>query len=425
MNKEAVALAADSAVTFSFEKSEKIFSTANKIYNLSKSHPVGIMVFGNASFMGIPWETIIKLFRSDFNQNFDKLEQYANYFIKYLETKKDLIPSTVQKEYFLNDVFAFYRFILETWEQQLKKFENEKGEITEDELIEALEKTIHNQFEEWNKCDYGLNFTQEIRDLIEKNYTKDINKVIKKVFGKFKLKQEVLEKLLKIAINLPVKFPKHVESRSTSGIVISGFGNKEVFPSYVYLKTDSLIQSKLKYQKEIASINRETGGIIAPFAQREMVDTFIQGISPKFERTIDEMFSRFFSEYPKIILALIKNLEDDMKNSIGQKIEKISRDKYVIYKKDFEKFKHDRFIDPITDIVRALPKEELAAMAESLVNLTSFKRKYSKDKETVGGPIDVAVISKGDGFIWIKRKHYFKPEANINYLVRNLLDAFK
>ena len=59
-----------------------------------------------------------------------------------------------------------------------------------------------------------------------------------------------------------------------------------------------------------------------------------------------------------------------------------------------------------------LPKDELAAMAESLVNLTSFKRKVSMEVESVGGPIDVAVISKGDGFIWIKRKHYFEPELN-------------
>jgi hypothetical protein len=51
-------------------------------------------------------------------------------------------------------------------------------------------------------------------------------------------------------------------------------------------------------------------------------------------------------------------------------------------------------------------------MAESLVNLTSFKRRVTMDPETVGGPIDVAVISKGDGFIWIKRKHYFKPDLN-------------
>ena len=34
------------------------------------------------------------------------------------------------------------------------------------------------------------------------------------------------------------------------------------------------------------------------------------------------------------------------------------------------------------------------------------------EMETVGGPIDVAVISKGDGFIWIKRKHYFNKDLN-------------
>jgi hypothetical protein len=36
----------------------------------------------------------------------------------------------------------------------------------------------------------------------------------------------------------------------------------------------------------------------------------------------------------------------------------------------------------------------------------------STETETVGGPVDVAVISKGDGFVWIKRKHYFRPELN-------------
>jgi hypothetical protein len=55
-------------------------------------------------------------------------------------------------------------------------------------------------------------------------------------------------------------------------------------------------------------------------------------------------------------------------------------------------------------------------MAESLVNLTSFKRHVSKESETVGGPIDVAVITKGDGFIWIKRKHYFNIKLNNHFL---------
>ena len=66
-----------------------------------------------------------------------------------------------------------------------------------------------------------------------------------------------------------------------------------------------------------------------------------------------------------------------------------------------------------------LPKEELAELAEALVNLTSLKRRVSPADETVGGPIDVAIISKGDGLVWIKRKHYFKPELNPRYSYRD------
>jgi hypothetical protein len=55
-------------------------------------------------------------------------------------------------------------------------------------------------------------------------------------------------------------------------------------------------------------------------------------------------------------------------------------------------------------------------MAESLVNLTAFKRHISKESETVGGPTDVAIITKGDGFIWIKRKNYFDVNLNRHYL---------
>jgi len=69
-------------------------------------------------------------------------------------------------------------------------------------------------------------------------------------------------------------------------------------------------------------------------------------------------------------------------------------------------------VDPLLRVVTHLPKDELAAMAESLVRLTSFKRKVTMQAETVAEPIDVAVISKGDGFIWIKRKHYFDPKLN-------------
>ena len=67
------------------------------------------------------------------------------------------------------------------------------------------------------------------------------------------------------------------------------------------------------------------------------------------------------------------------------------------------------------ETVALLNKEDLADMAESLVRMTCLKRHVTTDDETVGGPVDVAVITKGDGFIWIKRKHYFDASLNHHY----------
>lgn len=74
------------------------------------------------------------------------------------------------------------------------------------------------------------------------------------------------------------------------------------------------------------------------------------------------------------------------------------------------------YTDPLLLTVDMLDKEDLANVAESLISLTSLVRRMQPGEETVGGPVDVAVISKGDGFIWIKRKHYFKPEYNKSFM---------
>ncbi len=70
------------------------------------------------------------------------------------------------------------------------------------------------------------------------------------------------------------------------------------------------------------------------------------------------------------------------------------------------------------DVVRSLPPEEMAAMAESLVEITSLRRRVDSDVESVAGPVDVALISKGDGLVWVKRKHYFDSLINKDFSSR-------
>ncbi|MCH5238582.1 MAG: hypothetical protein J1E95_12475, partial [Muribaculaceae bacterium] len=80
LNKQAVAVAADSAVTVG--GGTKIYNTANKIFNLSKGCPVGIAIYGNAALNScIPWEVVIKMYRKHIGKKtFPMLSGYADDF---------------------------------------------------------------------------------------------------------------------------------------------------------------------------------------------------------------------------------------------------------------------------------------------------------------------------------------------------------
>ena len=93
-NKEAIALAADSAVTSTNGGGQtKIFDTT-KVFALSKTDPVGIMVYSSAELMGAHVETLIKVFRQklsvDAPAGFKTLKEYYDCFIEFLSNDVDL-----------------------------------------------------------------------------------------------------------------------------------------------------------------------------------------------------------------------------------------------------------------------------------------------------------------------------------------------
>jgi hypothetical protein len=45
----------------------------------------------------------------------------------------------------------------------------------------------------------------------------------------------------------------------------------------------------------------------------------------------------------------------------------------------------------------------------------SLKRRVSMEDETIGWPIDVAVVTKSEWFIRIKKKSYFDASLNPHY----------
>jgi len=60
----------------------------------------------------------------------------------------------------------------------------------------------------------------------------------------------------------------------------------------------------------------------------------------------------------------------------------------------------------------AMPIKDAIDVAEFLVELTSKSSRYTPGAATVGGPVEIAAITKHEGFKWVKRKYYFTQDLN-------------
>ena len=178
------------------------------------------------------------------------------------------------------------------------------------------------------------------------------------------------------------------------------------------------INNRLKYFIEtnrIAKISEHgSSAIIAPFAQTDVIQTIIRGINPSFQNIIYKIVDKSIRFYSKAITDILDKNADTLE--LSSAIKGLNKD--LVINNTISDIKQEMFnlySKPLIDTVVLLDKEDMANMAESFISLTSLVRRMQPGEETVGGPVDVAVISKGDGFVWINRKHYFKPELNASF----------
>ena len=109
MNSLGVALASDSAATVNNGEGGKVFNTADKLFMLSKRQPVGVMVYDNAAILGVPWETIIKMFRRQLDSKpFANLEDYGRALVAYLDNNERLFPPALQDRFYLRSLETLY-----------------------------------------------------------------------------------------------------------------------------------------------------------------------------------------------------------------------------------------------------------------------------------------------------------------------------
>jgi hypothetical protein len=266
----------------------------------------------------------------------------------------------------LSQINAVFNLSLKKFQEMIKKAEDEKVIKLDSDFIDSNSKTIQTMSE----------VVFEYFPLSKKQIT-EITGILKLVFQKGET---------------------WMESYNHTGIVIAGYGEREIFPAIYSFKVGGKLGDSLVYfgiDKDQVGI--EYSSCIRPFAQTEMVHQFIRGLDISFLNIAIEK-----------VESILRHLLPSTNDASNEKISAISDmlGDYFINYTDITGKK------PIVEIVTNMQTSELASMAEAMVNLTALKRHVSTDTETVGGPIDVAIITRGEGFIWIKRKTNYDPHLN-------------
>jgi len=425
MNKEAVALAADSAVTLQVAGLQKVSTSANKIFKLSMKCPVGIMFHGNALFMGLPWETLIKAYRASRDgKKFDSIEEYGKDFINYLISNDIEFDEAVEELYIRSFAGSSFLEIQDNIERRFSKWIKQGNKINKTIVRKFAQVEIiqcYDYFRENNDEFIPIGLSRRIikghwdviEDIMEAIFREN---AVAKIFQEDILTKKLRGKLKQIIINM---FSKRMSKDIQSGIVIAGFGEKEFTPSLSQFIIEGMIDKRLKYkEEEVSSVSEKNSAIISALAQREMTVRFMEGVDPLYREYENEYLNELCRDYAEKVVGNISGYTAQQKRTFKQTLIDYGVEVQKEFNDKMQEFIQEQFVAPILTTVSGIPKTEIAAMAEALVHLTSIKRKVSLQEETVAGPIDVAIISKDDGFIWIKRKHYFEKELNPQFFTR-------
>jgi adenylate cyclase len=397
MNKYGIAMAADTALTVATPQGPKLYDNISKLFHLSDNAPVAIMVYGSVEFGHVPWEVLINDYRERLGPRvFGNIDGYANDFLTYLNgitTDEDDERETV-----LSTVFGHFSELTRSAKEHMRQDGpgvDTAAAANQHKLADFLSSVAAamERRPTIRRIDNGCHgFVRKFRREIFTARKHSVGETFSAL-----LTGESLRILWRLAYLYTIK---DVFSPSSSGVVVAGFGSRQLLPSVRGYAIDGPIRGTIKCKLTTKrDVTKHNEAMVIPFAQTEMIQRFMRGVDSAYDNFVEDMFD-------KEITKVATYVSSRGHSRLGKKeFERILQEEMELIRRETANYRQERYINPIIHSVKNVPKSELAVLAEALVEITSLKRRMSTDIETVGGPIDVAVLSKTDGLIWIRDAH--------------------
>ena len=417
LNKKGVALAADSAVTW--RRGYKVTKNGNKMVRLSNVLPISVMFTGNGAFMRTQWDIIARHYRQHRGDiKHETVEACMHDFFRYIADHglfRDPEPVLNRTK---DELDFLFNNINNRLDNKYKK-QDDNGKLTSPRSYQKAFESLLNRFcKNWLKkgvCPQFQDYTQQ-----------DFNEYTKDIFDEFIAMNSYDEESLlcnglypqSMLTSLREPLERALMTRlttrrddddDTAELVFSGYGDKQEYPSLVSTVVCEGFDSRVNYHvrpQDVICISDERPAAICPFAQKDVIRSILRGIHRDYGHIIS---SAIKSSFDPMSYEIFDPFADDDINFLdfSEKLQEVKADD--LSRNVFRQV--NRFLDnnqrQWEKALENYDLQSMAALAESLIDLTGFHRILTFQQEGVGGPVDVAVISKNDGFTWLNRKSWY------------------
>lgn len=404
MNRQAVVLAADSAVTYGGGPEPVVTLEAEKILSLGPN--IALMVYSRGDVLGRSWSHIAHAFLREHGEaDYETVQDAADAFFTFMDANRRLFPEHEENEEFEALMRAAFLTVL-SHAKAMKGYPGGGFDDDADAFAAALELYLtHLVADEAGTERERLEVFAELdRGRFVERYGAMLDALIADSLGAFGQEKAMRARLFDFAYMIATQ-PAFLEPYA--GLVFAGFGSADMFPVYTHYYASILVDGVMKRaHDETTRVGVEDGpnAFLRTFAQADMTHAFLRGVHPLM---FDVMISLNLVTNEAAAEAALKEagLGDEKIDSV---LAKMRQDALPQLTGEFvhaaQSISQEEFINPFIKVVAASGKRQLAETSKALVELNILKTDLHMAKTGVGGEVDVAMVSRTGGLEWYAKK---------------------
>jgi hypothetical protein len=412
-NSSGVAIASDTAVT----SGNRVQNGVEKIFPLSAPHKIAIVITNCASFMSVPWESILTRWSEGLTEPLDTVPAYWFNLSSWLERNFGSTNAPTKTEDYLilkairqAEAYIFQNHVVPFLKQQLNEqltamewqsieqgnphpdLVESIGPLINDESWQQMIDNIESEYiEVWagynvDADDLHLHLTNVLDSYLNRTFDNSDSNFESLFLSRLPNSSNLANCVYQSALTWLSVNDQDLQSE----LCFAGYGKEELLPTLYRSSTFAIYGGKLQ-QSNFSLIPKIHGAEYLFLGQNDALENLMRGYDKTLIEVVIEQ-DRKFKEIKEMV-ALNPN-----STKLSRQVE-VAADNSEL----FDKIEGRDLDGPLFRLIESSPLTNLANFAGSLVSIQAAFASITQNPPTVGGSIDIATVNLRSGFTWIRR----------------------